>query len=179
MFSLFSKKTYSPQERVIFRFLRKSQLFHDMADDELAEFLPYLHPRKYAMNEAIFFRGDPSQALYIIKSGDVVLNLDVQDKFEELLRLRTGDSFGDNAILLGARRNFNAIAASEPCELYVIAQVNILSIFEENTSVRAKMLTAFAHYYDNYVSQIVKSYRNTFGFFELGHAYLRAKRDIA
>jgi CRP/FNR family transcriptional regulator, cyclic AMP receptor protein len=177
MFSLFANKTFSPQERVVFRFLRRSQLFEKMTDSELAEFLPYLHPRKYAFNEAIFFRGDPSQALYIIKSGEIILNLDVQDKFEELLRLRTGDSFGDNAVLEGAKRNFNAIAATENCELYVIAQVNVLAIFEENTEIRAKMLTAFARYYDRYVAHIVRSYRDNFGFFELGKAYLGAKRE--
>ncbi|MCU0450587.1 MAG: cyclic nucleotide-binding domain-containing protein [Bernardetiaceae bacterium] len=176
MFKWLAKKSYTPQERIMFRFLRRCQIFEHMEDGELAEFLPYLHPRKYQKNEAIFFRGDPSQALYVIRQGEVILNLDVQDKFEELLRLRTGDSFGDNAVLEGAKRNFNAIAASENCEIFVIAQVNILDIFQDHLNIKAKMLGAFSRYYDKYVTEIVRSYRDTYGFFELGKAYLNAKR---
>ncbi|MCS7019715.1 MAG: cyclic nucleotide-binding domain-containing protein [Cytophagales bacterium] len=177
MFRFFDRKSYSPREKVMFRFLRRSDLFHDLTDDELATFIPHLHPRRYLQNEAIFFRGDPSQALYIIKSGEVKLNLDVEDSFEELITLTRGDTFGDNAILEGARRNFNAIAASEVCELWVLAQVNILEIFEEEPQIKAKMALAFAAYYDRYVRHIVKAYRNNFGFFNLGEAYLSAKRE--
>jgi len=177
MFRFFDRKSYSPREKVMFRFLRRSDLFHNLTDDELALFIPHLHPRRYLQNEAIFFRSDPSQALYIIKSGEVRLNLDVEDNFEELITLTKGDTFGDNAILEGARRNFNAIATSEVCDLWVLAQVNILEIFEEEPEIKAKMSLAFAAYYDRYVRHIVKAYRNNFGFFNLGNAYLSAKRE--
>ncbi|MCS6967217.1 MAG: cyclic nucleotide-binding domain-containing protein [Cytophagales bacterium] len=179
MFGFFNRKSYTPREKVMFRLLRRSELFRDLTDDELALFIPHLHPRRYVQNEVIFFRGDPSQALYIIKSGEVRLNLDVEDKFEELIILSRGDSFGDNAILQGARRNFNAIAASEVCELWAIPQVNIMEIFEEEAQIKAKMALAFAAYYDRYVRHIVKAYRNNFGFFNLGEAYLNAKREAS
>jgi CRP-like cAMP-binding protein len=173
---LFNRRVFSPREKVTFRFLKRCQLFEALTDEELSEFLPYLHYRKFKNGEAIFFRGDPSQALYIIQSGEVVLNLDVQDKFEELITLTKGDLFGDNAMLENGRRYFNAIASSENCELIVIPQVNIMAVFDDNIQIRSKMLNSFARYYDNYINNIFKSYRQSFGFFDLGAAYLMTKR---
>jgi CRP-like cAMP-binding protein len=176
--NLFAKR-YSTKEKVLFRFLRQSKLFEKLTDDELAEFVPFLHLRKYVKNEAIFFRNDPSQALYIIKAGEIMLNLDVQDKFEELIIIKKGESFGDNALLEGARRNYNAICYSEYCDLYVLPQTNILTIFEENIEIKAKVLHAFAYYYDQYLSNVFKAYRDTFTFFDLSEAYLLAKRNMS
>ncbi len=171
-------KQYSPKEKVLFRFLRQSKLFEKLTDDELDDFVPFLNVRSYQKNEVIFFRNDPSQALYIIKSGEIMLNLDVQDKFEELIVIYKGESFGDNALIEGARRNYNAICNSEVCELYALPQVNILNIFEENVEVKAKILQAFAYYYDQYLSNVFKAYRDTFSFFDLSEAYLLAKRNM-
>jgi signal-transduction protein with cAMP-binding, CBS, and nucleotidyltransferase domain len=91
------KKTYSAGDKQLFRFLQKNSLFEKLEDSELAEFVPFLHLRSYKRDEAIFFRKDPSQALYIIKSGEISLNLDIEDKFEELTRVGVSQSFGDNA----------------------------------------------------------------------------------
>jgi len=126
----------------------------------------------------VFFRNDPSQALYIIKTGEIMLNLDVQEKFEELVVIFRGESFGDNALIGDARRNYNAICNSEICELYVLPQVNIFSIFEENIEIKAKVLEAFAYYYDQYLANVFRAYRATFSFFDLSEAYLLAKRNM-
>jgi CRP-like cAMP-binding protein len=171
-------KQYSPKEKVLFRFLRQSKLFEKLTDEELDDFVPFLNVRNYKKNEAVFFRNDPSQALYIIKSGEIMLNLDVQDKFEELIVIYKGESFGDNALIEGARRNYNAICYSETCELYALPQVNILNIFEENMEIKVKILQAFAYYYDQYLSNVFKAYRDTFSFFDLSEAYLLAKRNM-
>lgn len=175
--NLFAKK-YSLKEKVLFRFLRHSKLFEKLTDEELAEFVPFLNIRKYSKNEVVFFRNDPSQALYIIKSGEIMLTLDVQDKFEELVIIYKGESFGDNALIEEARRNYNSICNSEVCEVYVLPQVNIFTIFEENIAIKAKVLQAFAYYYDQYLSNVFKAYRDTFSFFDLSEAYLLAKRNM-
>jgi len=175
MLKLFTKR-YSPRERLLFRFLRKNELFEKLTDKEIEEFVPYLHLRTYAENEVVFFRNDPSQALYIIKSGHIKLNLDVNDQFEELLMLHPGASFGDNSILENTVRNYNAISCSDDCELYVIPQVNILDIFESNIHIKAKMVSAVAQYYDKYLTNMSKVYRESFGLFDLGQVYIMSQR---
>ena len=163
----FFKKTYSPQERAIFRFLRKNALFQELVDKELAEFLPFMHLRTYQKNEIVFFRGDPSQALYIVKSGTVSLSIDIEDQFEELTRVFTAEVFGDNSLLDGKQRIYHALCISEKSELYVIPRLNIMEIFQDNQKIKVKMMSAMANYYNEYTSSLFSAYRETFGFFDL------------
>ncbi|MEN7549264.1 cyclic nucleotide-binding domain-containing protein [Rapidithrix thailandica] len=172
MFNPF-RKTYSSQERATFEFLSKNHFFAPLEDHEKAEFLPFMYLRKYQKNEAVFFRGDPSQAFYLIKKGAVSLNIDVEDKFENLVKLREGDSFGDNALMDSAYRIYNAICVSEGCELYVIPTTNIQEIFEDNVNIKAKMMYAMAEYFDRYFASLFKAYKESFGFFDLGRAFSR------
>ncbi len=177
MFKLFAKK-YSNRERALFRFLRKNNLMDKLTDKELEEFIPFLHVRKYHYNEAIFFRNDPSQALYIILNGRVKISIDVEEQFEDLLELSDGESFGDNAILEYSFRSYNAICSTDSCELYVIPQVNIMDIFSHNIEIKAKMMQGLARYYDRYLLNLAKSYRDTFGLFNLSNVYDNTQREI-
>ncbi len=168
------KKTYSASDKQLFRFLQKNSLFERLEDSELAEFVPFLHLRAYKRDEAIFFRKDPSQALYLIKSGEVSLNIDIEDKFEELTRVGVAQSFGDNALLVNTRRIYNAVCTSEVSEIYVLATTNILEIFENNIMIRAKMMTAMAENYEKQNVNLFRAYQESFGFFDLGRAFIKS-----
>ncbi|MDN5200473.1 cyclic nucleotide-binding domain-containing protein [Fulvivirgaceae bacterium BMA10] len=167
------KKTYSDSELKLFRFLSRIQLFNKLSDDELAEFTPYLHSRKYKMDEAVFFRDDPSQALYIVKRGMVCLNLEIEDRFEVISEVKASQAFGDNSLLEDTYRLYTAIVTSETAELMVIPQVNILEIFEDNHIIKSKMLEAVAVLYNNYTANLFKAYQSSYGFFNIGEAYRR------
>lgn len=170
MFKLF-KKTYSEKELAIFRFLLKNKLFDTLSNEELAEFLPYLHKRQYKENEVVFFANDPSNALYVIKSGIVSLNLDIKDKFERLIVLRNGKVFGDNAVLKGTKRIYTSIVISETAELYVIPKINLQEILENDVQIKAKLMTAIANEYDEYMQNLFKGYKDEYGFFNINMIY--------
>jgi CRP-like cAMP-binding protein len=138
----------------------------------MAVFIPYLHLRNYVQNEAVFFRNDPSRALYIVKTGRVMINIDVADKFEFLKFARPSESFGNNALLENTTRVYNAIVDSDYCDLYVLPQVNIFEIFESNVVIRAKVLTALSELYNQRTLNLFKAYQSTFGFFDLSQAYM-------
>lgn len=165
------KKTYSVKELNLFRFFSKNFLFETLTKEEMAVFIPYLHLRNYAQNEAVFFRNDPSRALYIVKTGRVTINIDVADKFEFLKFAKPSESFGNNALLENTTRVYNAIVDSDYCDLYVLPQVNIMDIFESNVIIRAKMLTALSQMYNQSTVNLFKAYQSTFGFFDLSQAY--------
>ncbi len=165
------KKTYSPQEEELFEFLHKNHFFNLLNKEELLEFLPFLYPRNYEENEVIFFRGDPSQAFYLIKEGAVSLSIDLKDSFEELTQLGKTDAFGENALIEGETRIYNAICKSEHCSLFVIPTTNIIEVFEDHVQIRARMMTAMAYYFNEHMSEIFSSYRTSFGFFNLGMGY--------
>ena len=61
------RKTYSPAERETFAFLGKVKFFKHLNFEEMSRFLPAIHQRKYVQDEVVFFRNDPSQALYILE----------------------------------------------------------------------------------------------------------------
>lgn len=170
MFKFF-KKTYSEKELSIFRFLSKNKLFDTLNHEELAEFLPYLHKRQYKENEVVFFANDPSNALYVIKKGVISLNLDIKDEFERLVVLRTGKVFGDNAILDGSKRIYTSIVVSESAELYVIPKINLHEILENDVQIKAKLMTAIAKEYDEYMQNLFKGYKDEYGFFNINMIY--------
>lgn len=161
------KKTYSEEEIALFKFLQSISLFKQLNYEELVNFLPYLYLRKYNEDEAVFFRNDPSHALYLIKEGLVSLSLDVEGKFETIAEITSRRAFGSNALIEGARRNYNCIVMSSVAELYVIPHVNIRDIFSDHPKIKAKMMTALASLYDDYTTGLFKSYRSSIGFFKL------------
>ncbi|NJM93385.1 MAG: cyclic nucleotide-binding domain-containing protein [Cytophagales bacterium] len=173
MWKLF-RKTYTDEERETFEFLSEIKLFERLTEKEMHLFLPYMYTRNYKVNEAVFFRNDPSRALYLVKEGRVALSLDIEDKFEVLTNLKRGQHFGDNTLLLHSRRLYNAVVRSEKAVLIVLPQVSIYEIFEEHPAIKAKMMTSLAEQYNEYTRNLFRAYKATFGFFNLGQAYLNS-----
>jgi CRP-like cAMP-binding protein len=170
MFNPF-KKTYSKDEKERISFLRSVKPFDKLSDDQLFIFLPYLYPRVYKHQEAVFFRKDPSQALYIVQSGDVSLNLDRDGEMEPLMNVKVGEAFGDNCFIRDSHRIYNAIVTSEEANLFVLPQGNILEIFESKPKIKALVLESLLTRYNDYTAKIFDAYKSSFGFFELNQAY--------
>ncbi len=164
-------KSYSQQERNVFRFLRKNNFFRKLTDDELSNFIPHLYVRNYNRNEVIFFRNDPSQALYFVRDGEVKLYLDIEENFENLCHLEHGNCFGEEALLEHTQRPYNAICSTERVELYVLPQVNLMEIFTEDIKIRGKVMTALSEELFQEKEQLYRRYRQSYGFFGLGKTY--------
>lgn len=165
------KKKYNKGELGLMNFLSHIRHFKRLSEDELALFLPFMYLRSYKQNEVVFFSGDPSHALYLIKSGRVLLSIDVNDRFEKLVELHMRQTFGDNSLLEHAKRIYTTVVTSEESELYVIPQINLLEILQDHPVVRAKVMTSFAEFSDEFTSDLFKTYKSDFGFFELSKVY--------
>lgn len=166
------KKTFTAEEHNMFVFLANIKLFSQLNYKQMSLFLPHMHVRKYEQNEVVFFRDDPSHALYLLKAGEVSLNLDVNDKFENLTKLKAGVAIGESCLLKESKRLLNAFVVSETAEFYVIPQDNILTIFEGNLKIKAKMLEALAEIYNDYNMNLFKAYKSSLGFFNLKQVYV-------
>lgn len=170
MFNPFKKK-YTKKELDLIAFLAQTRHFEKLNEDELALFLPCMYLRTYQQDEVVFFSGDPSHALYIINRGSVSLSIDVNDRFEKLAESHRGGIFGDNSLIEDAKRIYTTVVTSEKAQLYVIPQINILEIFQDHPEVKAKMMSAFSEIYNEYTTQLFKTYKSHFGFFELSKVY--------
>ena len=165
------KRSYTASEIVRLDFFRKVSIFEDLNDSEMYLFLPYFHERSYEQNEAVFFRGDPSRALYIVKSGTISLAIDYQDDLEELTKISGVSSMGESCMLENTHRLLNAIVHSERAEMLVLPQLNILEIFENNYQIKAKMFSTLSKIYHQYNYNLFEAYRNSLGFFHLPLVY--------
>ena len=160
-------KTYEPEELRMFDFMQGNKLFESLKQQELARFLPAMHERKYVKDEVIFFSKDPSQALYLLRKGQIDLTIDLQENFETIMQLKRGDAFGENSLLKNSKRTYTALVSSEEAELIVIPYFAIQEIFDGNPKIKAKMMTALAEYYNANNQRLFRSYRESFGFFSL------------
>ncbi|WP_158858460.1 Crp/Fnr family transcriptional regulator [Lunatibacter salilacus] len=165
------KKTYSEAEKRQFDFLSKIKFFERLRYSELVHFIPAIHERKYLKNEVVFFRNDPSQALYIMDKGRVLLSIDIKDSFETILTVNAGTAFGENSLLEGSKRIYTAIVDSEEATLWVIPNYAILEIFESNPKIQARMLTSLSEFYNQNNKRLFSSYQNSYGFFKLGQMF--------
>jgi CRP/FNR family transcriptional regulator, cyclic AMP receptor protein len=170
MINPFAKK-FSSEELELFKFLSKIKFFEKLKNEEMAYFIPSIHFRKFQKDEVVFFRNDPSQAFYMVKSGVVKLAIDVKGEFETILTIKAGGSFGENSLLEGAKRIYTAIASSDEVELMVIPRFSIQEIFNSHQRIKAKMMTSLAEFNDRNNQRLFKSYKNSFGFFNIGEMF--------
>ncbi|PIB34236.1 cyclic nucleotide-binding protein [Reichenbachiella sp. 5M10] len=165
------KKRYNSDELALFKFLSDIKQFEHLNEDELSLFTPYMYLRKYKQNEVVFFSGDPSHALYIVKKGTVSLSISIKDEFEELAQVDSGHCFGDNSFIDGATRIYNSLVISEQAEIYVIPQINLMDILENHLEIKAKVMASIVALYNDYNRNIFKEYKSNLGFFQLGNVY--------
>ncbi|KPQ16612.1 MAG: cAMP-binding protein [Algoriphagus marincola HL-49] len=160
-------KSYTESELQTFDFMRPIKFFEKLKNKEISRFLPAMHVRKYVKDEVVFFSKDPSQAIYLIKKGQVHLTIDVKDNFEMIMEINRGQAFGENSLLQNTKRIYTAIVSSDEAELIVIPHFAIQEIFESNPKIKAKVMTALAEYYNENNQRLFRSYRESFGFFSL------------
>lgn len=123
------------------------------------------------MDEVVFFRNDPSNALYLIKRGKISVNIDIEDGFEVLNTIKTGESFGENTLLEESNRLYTSIIHSDSAELYVLPKVNIDEIFESHLIIKAKMQESLTEIYNSMMANLFKGYRSSMGLFNLNQIY--------
>ena len=106
----------TPEQRVSERtdFLKHLPLFDRLSDAELSALAKDFTMRRFQQGEAIFFQGDPGQALYLIETGRVRIYVqDDSGQETSVIFYSAGDIFGELAALDGLPRSASAIAAAE------------------------------------------------------------------
>jgi CRP/FNR family cyclic AMP-dependent transcriptional regulator len=165
------KKSYTSKELNTFRFLSRIQLFERLNYKEMSYFLPYFYLREYKMNEVVFFRNDPANALYLVKSGKISINIDIEDEFELLDVVKSGRAFGESALLTDSNRVYTSIVYSERAELYVLPKVNIHEIFDGHVQIRMKMIESLGELYYQHMVSLFKGYKSSLGLFNLSQIF--------
>jgi len=100
--------------------------------------------RRFRRAEVIFHLGDPGDALFIVMSGGIKISLPSDTGDEAILAtLRSGDVFGELALLDGAPRSATATAI-EATETLVLPRAQFRELIATEPAVRDALLASIA-----------------------------------
>ena len=131
-------------QQLIVASLRDSFLFARADEDAITAVARHLRRRRFRRGETIFHQGDPGDALHIVSSGAVKIVLPSLDGEEAIIAtLRSGDFFGELALLDGAPRSATAIAL-EATETWTLPRAAFLTMLDQDKALRESLLAGLA-----------------------------------
>ena len=125
--------------------LRGTSLFSALGTEELEALAEFAELTSYKSGEVILRAGDPSDALYIVKGGEVVVSKEVAaGQSITLASFIAGDCFGELDFFSRTPRNATAVAEQDTVLLaFPRRSVSFDSLISTRPHVFAKVLHAF------------------------------------
>ena len=126
-------------------FLKRVPLFSGLDDSGLTALARVSHLRQIPKGLVIFDRGDPAASAYVVRAGSVAIVLATPDGRELVINeMRSGDCFGEVALLIDAPRSASAIARA-PSEIIVIPRREFLAGLASDPLTLRRLLDTVAH----------------------------------
>jgi len=123
--------------------LKKVGFFDTLNDEELSEVLTLTKQEDFKEGDSIFSEGDTGDKLFIIIAGAVRISKNIPGMGEEALSvLRTGDYFGEMALIEDITRTADA-TAHEGSSVITISKEDLQSLMEKNREMGYKILVKF------------------------------------
>ena len=120
--------------------LKMNPMFADLGADELARISSLCHTQHLGLGEMLFQKGDPGDALFGVRRGQIRIETGASDGSRLTLNfMGPGELFGEVAVLDGQSRTADA-TAGEPSELFVLRREDFLSHLEREPKVAIKII---------------------------------------
>jgi CRP-like cAMP-binding protein len=104
------------------------------------EYAPEDLNREYPKDSMLFSEGEPGDELYIIQKGSVKIAKIVDNNEVLLAVLKTGDIFGEMALLESKPRSASAVAY-EDCTVLAVNRTNFVRMVETQSQIIARLTT--------------------------------------
>jgi len=138
-------KTHSDPTAEILKFLRSVHSFSYLSEASLLLLARAGRLKHFAKGEILFFQSDPSDAAYLVSSGNISIVLNSLDGREMVINeMHNGDLFGELGILTKKSRSTSAIARTNS-ELLVIPHQAFLSVIEHEPQLALRLLEVTAN----------------------------------
>jgi CRP/FNR family cyclic AMP-dependent transcriptional regulator len=125
----------TPQDLV-----RRHPFLGALTDNEVQALLKSAHYRLVAAGEVVFLRNDPTDGLYGVLAGSVLIVVDSVDGKELVLnRHGAGEFFGEVSLLDGAGRSATAVAY-EPSKLVHIGRDRLLALLKQRPEAMLRIV---------------------------------------
>jgi CRP/FNR family cyclic AMP-dependent transcriptional regulator len=122
------------------RLLGANPFFGRMQPDVLQAIAGLCVTRTLSTHEVLFQKGDPGDALFAIRRGQIRIGTSTDEGRRLTLNLLgAGDVFGEIALLDGQPRTADAVA-SEPTLLFMIRRRNFLNLLEWNPTASIQVV---------------------------------------
>src|SRR5262249_26665123 len=111
-------------------------LFGGLPDPTMDRLLALIALRAFRPGENICREGDPGRELFLVRTGAVEVHKCASSDSSvatALARLRAGDCFGEMS-LIDIQPRSPTVTASEPTELYVLTNMDLYRLYEEDLS---------------------------------------------
>jgi CRP-like cAMP-binding protein len=115
--------------------LAEVPLFADLEPAELELIVVAMHERTFAAGETVTVEGEMADGFYVIASGEAEATV----RGEPVSAMRTGDHFGEIALLMGAERTAT-IKATTQLDCYGIARAEFRALVEGNPTIAWKLM---------------------------------------
>lgn len=128
------------EPRDLARLLAVNPFFASLGTEAVAAIAGLCVTRKLDTGATLFIKGDPGDALFAIRRGQVRITSETGDGRRTTLNmLGPGDVFGEVALLDGQPRTASAVAG-EPTELFVILRRDLLALIEKRPVVAVQLI---------------------------------------
>lgn len=118
-----------------FKLLQSLKLFQNLNRKELELVHEMFHERSYLAGEVIFDEGEEGQAFYVVESGRIEIRGKASAFRTKSLEAKTGDFFGELALLDTAPRSAQAVAV-ENSVLLCLFRADLDALIESRVGVR-------------------------------------------
>lgn len=137
------------EEDSVLSMLKVVPILDGLSRDELKEFERIVHHRHYKTDEIVFWEGEPGVGVYIIQEGTVKIYKTLSDGSDkELAILKSGDFFGELALLDESPRSASAVAL-ETSHILGLFRPEFFDILERKPKLGLKVTTKLAQMIGN------------------------------
>jgi len=144
------------QEFNLLKFLKTTDLCKNFSMKELEQFSSLCKLAKFSAKDQIFEEGDNESFInhfYIVLSGDAQISKEIHCNgsiYNLLINiLKTGDCFGEIAILRDNKTRTATIKCLTPMELLLINRCDFLEFYNGNRKIADNLLRLFMSYLDH------------------------------
>ncbi len=131
--------------RALKNLFRQSPVFSTLPDDTVGAVLAEMESVAVSRGEVVVTEGDEPDAMYFVEAGRLAAYSDAGGERRDFSYLRTGDIFGERALLEGTRRTASVRAVSD-ARLLVLSEDAFRRLLDEHSEFRAAVAALVAQY---------------------------------
>ena len=140
----YSRELTTNKDKTLVEILKKIPLLSQLGKRELKTISKFAYERTFEANEFVFQTGQPGAAMFIIKEGEVkIVKENSEEEYIEIIKLSTGDIFGELALLDNSPRSAGALV-SKPTIAIAIFREDLNKLLETHPEIGGKIMMHLA-----------------------------------